>query len=473
MVIAVAPQGTDILPRLMTNVSDQELDIIRGLVKVWQQKYPRNLLRSVYFDGKMPFKDLGIGVPPQIIRKVKTTLGWPAKAVTKLAERSVFDAFVAPNSTTDPFGLSRLLDDNRFELELPQAVSSAYKHSCSFMTTTIGDTESGEPDVLIMARSAEWSAATWDKRRRVVSAMLAITDVDQDGRPTALDVMLPEVVLSCRRRSSGSWVAVRQPNPLREVLAEPLAWDPQLDRPFGRSRITRPVMAITDNAIRSVVRGEGAAEFFAAPRMLALGVTEDAFKAGKWQAAIDRWFAIGRDEEGELPKVEQLPQMTMQPLIEQYRMYASQFAGETDLPISALGIVQDNPPSAEALYAAEKDLIVAARKSNRVLGAALQRVARRAVMLRDDLDEPSDELRQLRSTWVNPAFTSPTTAAAALGQLVTVFPWLAETKDALRYAGFEEPEIVRMESDRKRSAGGGVLDKLLAGRPVAEVTEEE
>ncbi|MUG03904.1 hypothetical protein ECC01_23460, partial [Bacillus tequilensis] len=150
MVIAVAPQGTDILPRLMTNVSDQELEIIRGLVKVWQQKYPRNLLRSVYFDGKMPFKDLGIGVPPQIIRKVKTTLGWPAKAVTKLAERSVFDAFVAPNSTTDPFGLSRLLDDNRFELELPQAVSSAYKHSCSFMTTTIGDTESGEPDVLIM-----------------------------------------------------------------------------------------------------------------------------------------------------------------------------------------------------------------------------------------------------------------------------------------------------------------------------------
>lgn len=467
--IASSTYLDNITPQYMQGVTDQELDIIRGLVAVWAKKRPRNVLRSVYFDGKMPFRDLGIGVPPQILRKVKATLGWPAKAVTKLAERSVFDAFVAPNSTSDPFEISGLLDDNRFDLELPQAIESAYKHSCAFMTTTLGDTDAGDPDVLIMARSAEWSAGTWDKKRRVVSAMLAITDVDQDGRPTGMDVLLPDVVLICRRRPSGAWVTSRQENPLGEVLAEPLAWSPQLDRPFGRSRISRPVMAITDNAIRSVVRGEGAAEFFAAPRMMALGVSEDAFKSGKWQAAIDRWFAIGRDEEGELPKVEQLPQMTMQPLIEHYRMYASQFAGETDLPISALGIVQDNPPSAEALYAAEKDLIVAARASNRVLGAALRRVAQRAVMLRDEMDKPSDELRGLRPTWVNPAFTSPTTAAAALGQLVSVFPWMAETDDALRYAGFEEPEIARMKSDRTKAGGAGVLERILAGQtPTAD-----
>ena len=466
--IAVSAYAGEIVPHRMVGVTEQELEKIRGLVTVWQRKYRRNLLRSMYFDGKMPYRDFGIGVPPQIIRKIKTTLGWPAKAVTKLAERSVFDAFVAPNSTTDPFGLSGVLDENRFELELPQAISSAYKHSCSFITTTLGDEESGDPEVVVMSRSAEWSAATWDKRRRVVSGMLAITEVDEDGRPTGMDVLLPDVVLVCRRRPSGSWVAARQENPLGVVLAEPLTFDPQLDRPFGRSRITRPVMAITDNAIRAIVRGEGAAEFFAAPRMVALGVGEDAFAAGKWQASIDRWFAISRDEDGQIPTVQQLPQLTMQPLIEQYRMYASQFAGETDLPISALGIVQDNPPSAEALYAAEKDLIVAARKSNRNLGAALQRVARRSVMLRDGLDTPTDELRQLRATWVNPAFTSPTTAAAALQQLVTVFPWLAETEDALRYAGFEQPEITRMLAEKARVQGGTALDKALALRQQQE-----
>lgn len=465
MAIAIAPHTVpDLTPRFMTNVSDQELDIIRGLLKVWAEKAPRNTLRSTYFDGKMPFKDLGISVPPQVARAVKATLGWPAKAVTKLAERNVFDGFVAPTAGVDPFAIGGLLDANRFDLELPQAITSAYKHSCSFVTTTLGDSEAGEPEVLIMARSAEWSAATWDKRRRVVSAMVAITGTDEDGRPTSMDVLLPEVVLSCRRRPSGAWVASRQANPLNEVLAEPLTWDPQLDRPFGRSRITRAAMSITDNAIRTIMRGEVSSEFYTAPRMAALGATEDAFARGKWQAAIDRWFVITRDEDGNLPEVQQFPQMTMQPITDMYRAYASQFAGETDLSLSQLGIVQDNPPSAEALYAAEKDLITTARASNRVLGAAVQRVARRSVMLRDGLTTPSEELRQLRANWVNPAFTSPTTAADALQKLVLVFPWLAETEDALRYAGFEQPEITRMLSDRRRAEGGGVLAQLLAAQ---------
>ena len=466
--IAIAPLGAaDNMPRFMTNVTDAELDVIRGLIQVWSEKSKRNILRSVYFDGKMPFRDLGISVPPQVARRVKATLGWPAKAVTKLAERNVFDGFVAPGAEVDPFELSSILDDNRFELELPQAITSAYKHSCAFMTTTRGDVEAGEPEVLIMARSAEWSAATWDKRRRLVSAMLAITGTDKEGRPTSMDVLLPHVVLSCRRRPSGAWVAERQPNPLDEVLAEPLTWDPQLDRPFGRSRITRAAMSITDNAIRNIMRMEVAAEFYAAPRMAALGATEDAFAKGKWQAAIDRWFVITRDEDGNLPEVQQFPQMTMQPITDMYRAYASQFAGETDLSLSQLGIVQDNPPSAEALYAAEKDLITTARAANRVHGAAIQRVARRSVMLREGLTEPTDQLRELRANWVNPAFTSPTTAADALQKLVVVFPWLAETEDALRYAGFEQPEITRMLSDKRRSASPGVLEQILAGRPGA------
>lgn len=465
MAIAIAPIGLDeFMPRIMTNVTEQELDTIRGLIKVWRDKSPRNNLRSVYFDGKMPFRDLGISVPPQVARRVKATLGWPAKAVLKLAERNVFDGFVAPGEEVDPFDLVGLLDANRFDLELPQAITSAYKHSCSFITTTLGDVQSGDPGVLIMARSAEWSAATWDKRRRVISGMLAITGTDKDGRPTSMDVMLPEVVLSCVRRSSGAWVATRQANPMREVLAEPLMWDPQLDRPFGRSRITRAAMSITDNAVRTIMRGEVASEFYTAPRMAALGATEDAFSKGKWQAAIDRWFVITRDEDGNLPQVQQFPQMTMQPITDMYRAYASQFAGETDLSLSQLGIVQDNPPSAEALYAAEKDLITTARASNRVLGAAIQRVARRAVMLRDGDSKPSEELRQLRANWVNPAFTSPTTAADALQKLVLVFPWLAETEDALRYAGFEQPEITRMLSDKRRAGAGGVLDRILAER---------
>lgn len=459
---ALVPVG-DLAPRLMTNVSEAELDLIRGLVVTWYQKFPRNMLRSTYYDGKMPLRPTG-NIPPEAMRRIRAVLGWPAKAVLGLSQRTVFDGFVSEQQAQDPFDLISILDENRFDLELPQAIVSAFKHSCSFVTTALGDQDSGEPPVIVLARSAEWSTGLWDKRRRTVSAALAITDIDDDGAPTAMDVYLPDVVLVCTRRASGSWVADRRPNPLGEVLVEPLTYDPQLDRPFGRSRISRAVMNITDHALGTIVRAEIGADFYSVPRMVVTRLAEDAVSKGKWDMAIDRFLAFTKDEDGEVPTVQQFQQLTMQPLNDQYRMYASQFAGETGLPVSSLGIVQDNPPSAEALYAAEKDLIVEARSATRVLGAALRQVARKTVMLRNGLTEAPPELRSIRANWLNPAFTSPVTAADALVKLNQVFPWLGDTEVALEYAGFSQAEVTRLLSDKRRAASGSVLSQLLAAR---------
>ncbi|MGO3650435.1 MAG: phage portal protein [Agrococcus casei] len=435
-------------PRFVSGVDEAELDIIKGLFEKWRRKYPRNELRSVYFDGKMPLKETG-NIPREALQKITAVLDWPEKSVSALAERSVFEGFVTPGGDQDPFELGSVLDANRFDLELPQAIMSAYKHSCSFITTARGDVASGEPEVLVMAREALWSAATWDQRRRVVDAAMAVTSTDDDGRPDAIDVYLPYAVLSLTRRPSGAWVADRRSSPLGEVLVEPLAYDAQLDRPFGRSRISRAVMNITDHALTTIARTEISADFYAAPRMAALGVSADAFSKGKWQAAIDRWFAITRDEDGNLPTVTQFPQMTMQPLTELYRMYATQFSGATGVPVSNLGIVTDNPPSAEALYADDRRLVSTANRQNRVLGSSLKRVAQKVVRLRDG-GEMSDELRQIDVAWMNPAFTSPATSADALVKLSAVFPWLAESEVALQFAGFTQAEITRLLADKQR-----------------------
>jgi hypothetical protein len=36
------------------------------------------------------------------------------------------------------------------------------------------------------------------------------------------------------------------------------------------------------------------------------------------------------------------------------RQLAAQFAGETGVPLNSLGVVQDNPSSAEAIYATRR-----------------------------------------------------------------------------------------------------------------------
>lgn len=454
-------------PQYVSGVTDDELDVIKALFSKWQAKYPRNLIRSKYHDMKVRVKPSS-NIPAEAMARVEAVSGWPEKAVTALAERSVFEGFVTPGGDQDPFDLSPLLDANRFDLELPQAITSAYKHSCSFITTAVGDASSGEPEVLVMAREALWSSALWDSRRRVVSAAMAITEVDDQGEPSAMDVYLPDAVLIMSRRPSGSWTVDRRRNPLGEVLVEPLAYDPQLTRPFGRSRITREVMNITDRALLTIVRSEISSDFYAVPRTALLGVAEDAFKNGKWQAAIDAFFAITRDEEGEVPEIKNMPQMTMQPLTEMYRTLASQFSGATGVPISGLGITTDNPPSAEAMYADDRRLVNTAKAQNRILGSSLKRVAQRIVRLRDKA-EMTDELRRIDVAWANPAFTSPATSADALAKLSAVFPWLAESEVALEFAGFSHAEITRLLSDKRRAAGGSVLQQILARR-TPEVT---
>lgn len=463
-----APVQAAALPQFMTNVSDAEMDTIRNLMAVWSEKFTRNQLRSMYFDGKAPLRPTG-NIPEESFRRITAVLDWPEKAVTSLAERSVFEGFVTPGDDQDPFDLATILDLNRFDLELPQAITSAYKHSCSFITTAVGDVRAGEPPVQVMARSAEWSAGLWDARRRAVAAMLAITDTDSgSGQPSALDVYLPHVVLRCERRPSGAWSADRLPNPLGEVLVEPITYDPQLDRPFGRSRISRAVMNATDHALTTIVRAEVGADFYIIPKVILTKLAEDAFTRGKYEMAVDRWVGITKDEDGDSPEVHQLQQMTMQPIMEQFQMHAKRFSSATAVPISSLGIVTDNPSSAEAMYADDRRLVLIAKKQNRILSSALRRVAQKVIRLRDGGDV-TPEMRQIDARWVEPAFVSPGAAADALVKVATVFPWIGESEVALEHAGFSAPDITRLLADKRRAEGGALIDRVLAARePVTQ-----
>lgn len=451
----------------MPDVYDDELDIIRELAAIWRAKLYRNQLRSAYFDGTRAIRSLGISVPPRL-HWLKAVLGWPEKTCRALAMRNMFEGFVTPGSEQDPFELAGLLEENRFDIELPQTIMSAYKHSCSFVSITLG-VESTDPDVLITPRSAEFSSAIWDRRRRSVSAAMAITEIEKNRLfPSAFIVYLPDVTLEATK-AGGHWTVDRYPNPIGVPLVEPLAYDPQLDRPFGRSRISRPVMNITDRAARTLVRTEVHAEFFSAPQRYAAGADDDAFKAGRWQAVMGRFINISKDEDGDVPTLGQFPQVSMQPHSDMLRMLAAQFAGETGLPISSLGIISDNPASAEAIYAAKEDLVVEAGFANRSFGGSLKRIAQKAVMLRDGLDEPTPELRRLVSRWRNPAFPSPVSAADALVKLQTVFPWIGESEVALEMVGFSEAEITRLLADKRRAQGAGLLDAIAArtGQPPA------
>lgn len=450
----------------MPQLDHSDQNTFDALLNKWLQKLPRNRTRSIYYDTKNPLKDLGISIPPQL-RNVETALGWPAKGVNVLARRCNFDDFVVPGQDADPFGLSQLQYENQMDLMIPQGITAALVHSTAFIATTRGDVQSGEPEILQTVRSALTGVGIWDPRRRGMSSFLSIVSVDADEVPTQFIMYLPTRVLTMIK-SAGKWRVFEQDNPLNRVPVEPLSYQPELERPFGHSRISRTVMSLTDQAVRAMLRAEVSAEFYSSPQRWLMGADESSFQdadgatVNKWNAIMGRFLAIGADEEGNNPTVGQFPQMSMEPHLAHLRQIAQNFAAEQNLPVSSLGIVQDNPASAEAIFAAKEELVVEAEGANRVFGTALVRSATNAVMLRDGLKVPSAELYRLRAKFRDPATPSKSSASDAIVKQISVLPWMADSDVALEQLGYDETTIERLRVDRRKGQVGKLLTSITA-----------
>lgn len=441
--------------------------MLRQLAKVT----PKNQLLSVYYDGHRVLRDVGISIPPQL-KNTKAALGWPSKAVKALARKHVFEGF-SLDGEADPFEINELLTKNRFDQELPQTITSSYKHSCAFITTTPGDVQSGEPEVVIQARSAEWTTAIWDKRRREISAFLAVIDTESTGEPKEMVLMLPDKILSLRKVLVNGWIIDRRPVKSGRILAEMFPYDPQLDRPFGRSRISPEVRYLTDAGVRSLVRTETSAEFYTSPQRWAMNTDPDAFDAGRWSAILGRVLALEADADGNEPKVGQFPQMSMEPHLSMYRQLAQNFCAATDLPQSSVGIFADNPASAEAMQAAEAQLSDEAEYQWRVFNPSLVRIAQNVVMLRDKLSEPPAESWKIGVKHQPARYVSPQAAADFTVKAVSAIPKIGETTEALRGLGFSAEAIEGMQAEWKRQGAASVLGQLMEAREKAPTRTSE
>lgn len=456
-----------------------ERPIAVELVRRLNQKWTRNMLRRSYYEGHNALKDLGIAIPPSL-KSIEVVVGWPAKAVDAMVDRNQLYGFVSTSgSATMDAMLTDLWESNRLAIEIPSAHTSALIHSCAFVFVGRGDVD--EPEVVISTKSAEDASAIWDARRRRVKAAISVDGRDpQTGHATLLHLYLPELdgkparVLRISPNDWNALEAVEVSTFSGPVPVEILPYQPSLTRPFGRSRITRGVMYQTDAAMRTMLRTEVGAEFYNAPQRYALGADEDAFVDANnqpvpaWTVMLGRLLTLTRDEEGELPQVGQFAQQTMQPNIEQLRSIAEMFASETSLDVGSLGIVQDNPSSAEAIRARKEEIGVKIENwRTAVLAPTWRRVFGRAASMVDGSDALVSEVASISPQWGSWSAPSEVSQAQASVARVTAVPRLAETDVELERMGYTADEIKRIRADWRRTQGRGVLDALTA-QPAAD-----
>ena len=435
------------------------------MVQQLDAKRVRNAVRQIAYDQKTLLEDLQISMPPQLRGVLEPVLGWPAKSVDVLANRISFERFVQPGEDADAFGLNQIAQENAFVNEFAMAVTSALTHSVSFLTASQGG--DGDPDILWLAKSAQNATGLWDVRGRRLKAGLSVLS-RTDGDIDRMAVYLPDRVVTFERTARG-WIADAVGNPTGRVLMEPLVFRPDLHRKFGRSRISRAVLAHTGSAMRTIARSEVAAEFFAYPQRYALGVDQQAFDANKWKATMSTFMAISKDEEGDIPTVGAFPQQSMLPHTEQLRQWASLLASESNIPLDELGFPSDNPSSDAAIQSQRDPLRLVADSFIRGQAKpALRRLAETSVMLRDGLSSVPDGVSQV-SAWFAPTLhISDSAAADAVLKQVSVMPWLADSPVILEKLGYSQDAIDRLLADKRRAAGGSRLERVVnAAREVS------
>lgn len=435
-------------PPIASSMPGEYRDMVYELLDIWYSKLYRNKLKHRYYDGKNALKDFGISTPPELLG-VETVVGWPQKAVDALAVRSKFDGFTAEDDDVQAL-LDRVSSTSRISVKYRQAVTAELIQSCCF--AAVGLDARGVPRIDFY--SAEDASAVWDDALGRIGYGLVINDRDRRGFPTEMTMYLDDRALTLYDTGSGYWDYDEQPYSMGRPCMEVFAYRPTYKRPFGQSRISRAVISITDSAVRAALGGDISFQFAVAPQKYLLGVDKDAFAARtRWETYIGNVIALGyNNPDGVMPQFGQLPQASMQQYVDFMRSLAARFAGETNVPLHMLGVVTDNPSSAEAIYAASEPLIIECQDLNDGSRDSLKTLALMCIAADrgKPLAELDDDEMGVTANFANPAMPSIVSQADAMVKVAQVVPEFAGTDTFFEQIGMSEDMRKKAISEMRR-----------------------
>lgn len=351
---------------------------------------------------KNTIKDFGISTPPEL-RAMFSSLGWCAKSVDVLADRTVFRKF-----ENDGFGINDIYNLNNPDIIFDSAVLSALISSCSFIY--ISPDDEGFPRMQVIDGAN--ATGIIEPITNMLTEGYAVLERNQQGQATLEAYFVSGKTEYYRGRKLVRVVPNLAPYP----LLVPIINRPDAKRPFGRSRITRSSMDVVQSAMRTVKRSEIAAEFFSFPQKYVVGTSQDRDREplDSWKATMSAMMEFTKDEDGDKPALGQFAQQSMEPHLSQLRMFAGIFAGDNDLTLDDLGFPSDNPSSQEAIKASHENLRLKARKAQRCFGTGFLNAGFLAACIRDGVKYERRQLYKTLPLW-EPIFEPDASMLSSIG----------------------------------------------------------
>jgi hypothetical protein len=450
----------------LPDVTTEENALVNGLLAEIDNRRMANLLRTSYYDNKRTIRYVGTLIPPQYFN-MGLVLGWTGKAVDALARRCNLDGFIWPDGDLASIGGDDVWDDNHLASEIDGAIVAAMQHGPAFLVNTVGGED--EPGALIHVKDATEATGVWNRRRRHLDNLLSVIDKDKDGQVLNLAMYLDnETILAQRDKASAKWQVDRVQH-VYGVPAEVLPYKPAPKRPFGRSRITQPMMGLQDAATRELARREGHMDVFSYPEFWLLGADESSLMNGDgtrmnvWQARMGRIKGLPDDKEAVIPAlgradVKQFPAASPDSHWSDINGLAKLFARESSLPDTAVAISGlSNPTSAESYDASQYELIAEAEGAVDDFRPATRKSYVRALAMLNKvaLDEIPEEWKSIDAQFRDPRYLSRAAVADAGSKQLAAMPELADTAVGMELLGLTPQQAKRAVSAiarKRRSA---------------------
>src|SRR5699024_9240292 len=157
------------------------------------------------------------------------------------------------------------------------------------------------------------------------------------------------------------------------------------------------------------------------------------------------------------PSIQQFPQMTMQPHMDMVRSDAAMFAGETSIPVNALGIIHDQPASDAAMLTAYLDLNKLAERAHDSFGYGWSDAMQMAMQVCDWY--LPDGAAELASSSGDPSPPTRASVADAVTKEISVGildpSKPIELATALARLAYDRVTITRTRAGRRRNESAG------------------
>ena len=439
-----------------SGITDDARSWVSSLSDEYGRHSEHNRKLRRYYDGHVSVSDYGVtaDIPND------QTCHWPQKAVDALADRIRLEAVTAGVEVDEGIAdaLAGVISRNNFISNYNRHVPVKLIYGC--MAATVNRSSDGHAVVRFHSAETFTALPSPDYTDGVVAGGLAIARREvtpwSNGFmvPTVVNLHTPYNVGEFKQVDKGQWTYTpgKTPEELPTLYVFSHNGTGTL-APFGQTRITRFVRTLTDDAIRCLWHMQVSGAFYSMAKLYMTGLTDEQFDAvmeNKSKYQLSRLLALTVGADGENPNVGQLSGNSPQPFIDELRALACQFSGATGVPLNSLGIVQDNPSSAEAIQAAREDICLIAERDIEADKSTIARVAKAALAI--EMNTTTDKLAgvDVLSEFASPMLYSLAARTDSAMKIASIDGGFAGTDEFYKMVGFDKASRQMLISDRRR-----------------------